>query len=294
MLKMLRPEIAMNVAGGVNKPQTTEELFSSALVTEHYLNSIKQQKKTPTENKTENKNHSNGGHNRKDKKKWNNSKGGSANKKPKYTPCTKCGKPHPGECRLGTNKCFTCGVEGHKAQACPTKSQASSQQPQQQLQYQKAPAQLHYMQAALEGPQISQGRLEAPPVMTNARVFSITREDVANASTVVTGQIFIYSQYATALFDTGATHSFISISFAKKIEIPLQVLDEKFLTTLPSGEVMTSTHMLRAVPIRIAERELYCDLIVLDMQDFDVILGMDFLTKYGASIECRKRKSGTV
>ncbi|XP_074562767.1 uncharacterized protein LOC141819334 [Curcuma longa] len=146
------------------------------------------------------------------------------------------------------------------------------------------------MPAALEGPQLNQGRLEAPPVVTNARVFSITKEDVANASTVVTGQIYVYSQFATTLFDTGATHSFISVSFAKKIDIPLQVLDSKFLTTLPSGEVMASTQMLRAVPIGIAERELYCDLIVLDMQDFDVILGMDFLSKYGASIECRKRR----
>ncbi|XP_074570600.1 uncharacterized protein LOC141827279 [Curcuma longa] len=186
MLKMLRPEIAMNVAGGVNKPQTSEELVSSALVTEHYLNSIKQQKKAPTEVKTENKSHYNRGHVRKDKRKWNNAKGGLANKKPKYTTCAKCGKPHSGECLVGTNKCFICGVEGHKAQFCPTKFQASSQQPQQQMQYQKAPGQLHYMQAALEGPQISQGRLEAPPVTTNARVFSLTKEDVANASTVVT------------------------------------------------------------------------------------------------------------
>ncbi|XP_074570599.1 uncharacterized protein LOC141827277 [Curcuma longa] len=291
MLKMLRPEIAMNVAGGVNKPQTSEELVSSALVTEHYLNSIKQQKKPSAEVKTEHKGHFNKGHVRKDKRKWNNAKGGPANKKPKFTTCAKCGRLHPGECLVGTNKCFICGVEGHKAQFCPKKFQAPSQQPpQQQMQYQKPPAQLHYMQAALDGPQISQGRLEAPPATTNARVFSMTKEDVANASTVVTGQIFIYSQYATALFDTGATHSFISMLYAKKIEIPLQVLDGKFLTTLPSGEVMASTHMLRAVPIGIAGRELYCDLIVLDMQDFDVILGMDFLSKYGASIECRKRR----
>ncbi|XP_074562798.1 uncharacterized protein LOC141819374, partial [Curcuma longa] len=183
---------------------------------------------------------------------------------------------HRGECRVGTNKCFTCGKEGHKAYACPNKipgiiSAATAT-------------------AALEGPHISQGRLEAPPVMTNARVFSITKEDVANASTVVTGQIIIYSQYANALFDTGATHSFISMPYAKRIGIPPQVLDNRFLTTLPSGEIMASTHMLRAVPIRIAERELYCDLIVLDMRDYDVILGMDFLSKYGASIECRKRR----
>ena len=44
MLKMLRPEIVLNVAGGINRPQTAEELISSALITEHYLNSINKQK----------------------------------------------------------------------------------------------------------------------------------------------------------------------------------------------------------------------------------------------------------
>ncbi|KAL5546500.1 hypothetical protein UlMin_006187 [Ulmus minor] len=38
------------------------------------------------------------------------------------------------------------------------------------------------------------------------------------------------------------------------------------------------------------EKELYVDLIVLDMYDYDVILGMDFLAKYNATIECRLRK----
>ncbi|XP_062112898.1 uncharacterized protein LOC133824052 [Humulus lupulus] len=37
-------------------------------------------------------------------------------------------------------------------------------------------------------------------------------------------------------------------------------------------------------------RELYVDLIVLDLSDFDVILGMDFLSKYGASIDCKRKK----
>ena len=126
--------------------------------------------------------------------------------------------------------------------------------------------------------------------MTNARVYSLTKEDVANASTVVTGQLLIYNQYAVVLFDTRATHSFVSTPFMKKLDIPLRTLEDTFLTTLPSGEIMPSDHMLQAVLIRIANRELYCNLIVLDMQDYDIILGMDFLSKYGASIECRKRK----
>ena len=52
MLKMLRPEIALNVAGGINRPQTTEELISGALITQHYMNSIKQQKPVLMENKS--------------------------------------------------------------------------------------------------------------------------------------------------------------------------------------------------------------------------------------------------
>ena len=51
---------------------------------------------------------------------------------------------------------------------------------------------------------------------------------------------------------------------------------------------MASTHWLRAVPVIIADRELFCDLIVINMTDYDVIFEMDFLIKYGASIECRK------
>ncbi|XP_074556487.1 uncharacterized protein LOC141812357 [Curcuma longa] len=190
MLKMLRPEIALNVAGGINKPQTAEELFSSALSTEHYLNNIDQQKKARSEGKSQaqlgdQKTQSTGEGNYNGKRKrWNNSKDGPVNKQPKYTSCAKCGGSHSGECLQGTNKCFTCGVEGHKARACPNKFQAP---PQQQMQSQNAPAQLHYMQSTLEGPHIGQGRLEAPPVATNARVFSLTKEDVANASTVVTG-----------------------------------------------------------------------------------------------------------
>ena len=56
---------------------------------------------------------------------------------------------------------------------------------------------------------------------------------------------------------------------------------------LPSGEVMVFVHWLCTVPIYIVQRELFDNLIVLEMMDYDVILGMDFLDKYIASIECR-------
>ncbi|KAL5564136.1 hypothetical protein UlMin_027300 [Ulmus minor] len=55
---------------------------------------------------------------------------------------------------------------------------------------------------------------------------------------------------------------------------------------------MLSSYWLRAVPVVISERELSADLVMLDMTDYDVILGMDFLSKYGAIIDCKAKAVG--
>ncbi|XP_042380119.1 uncharacterized protein LOC121972529 [Zingiber officinale] len=130
------------------------------------------------------------------RKQWDNSQGGPASKQIMFPQCNTCGRKHPGKCRMGTNVCYSCGLEGHMARNCPTHIQTP--QPQ-NVPNRGIPPQLHLMQAALEGPQISQGRLEAPPVTTNARIHSLTREDGTSASTVITGQIPIIGHYANML-----------------------------------------------------------------------------------------------
>ena len=67
-------------------------------------------------------------------------------------------------------------------------------------------------------------------------------------------------------------------------------MDVEFSTSLPSGEVLFSTYWLKHVPVLISDRELYVDLVVPQMYDYDVILGMDWLSKYNATIDCRKKK----
>ena len=58
-----------------------------------------------------------------------------------------------------------------------------------------------------------------------------------------------------------------------------------------SNAIRVASSMLgNAAPMCISSRELHIDLISLDMKDYDVILGMDFLVKYGASIDCHRRK----
>ena len=307
MIEMLRPEIALIVDSGTAPPTTVADCVKRALRAEYHMKKEKESQPHRSEAPNNNNNQSRGNFKNQGRSQggqWNNNKrkgnfshhrnqynrqeGGQPAKQTRnIPPCSKCGKLHLGECRQGTNQCYSCGREGHLSMNCPNKTF----KPFQQSQHRNPHAQLHSMHAALDGPPISQGRLEAPPPTTNARIFTMTKDEaIAETSSVVTGQILIDNQYANVLFDTGATHSFVSSSFVKKLGRSLDVLSEGFTTALPSGEVIVSTHWLRAVSMRIVDRELFSDLIVLEMYDYDLILGMDFLGKYNASIECRKRK----
>ena len=125
----------------------------------------------------------------------------------------------------------------------------------------------------------------------NARVFAISEGEVAvGPSTVVTGQISITNTTAYVLIDSGASHSFIAGGFVKKLDRKPDDLAQPFVTATPSGETMQSRFWFRDVPIFLSGRELAVNLVVLEMRDFDSILGMDWLSKYHATIDC-KRKS---
>ena len=61
-------------------------------------------------------------------------------------------------------------------------------------------------------------------------------------------------------------------------------MNSNFHIVLPLGEEIVTRKWLRVVPIIISDREFYVELVILDMQDFDVILVMDLLSKYNVVI----------
>ncbi|KAL5539314.1 hypothetical protein UlMin_045666 [Ulmus minor] len=75
-----------------------------------------------------------------------------------------------------------------------------------------------------------------------------------------------------------------------KLSVPYEKMSNALNIILPSGDVLLSTYWLKETPIKISGQELYVDLIILEIKDFDVILGMDWLSKYNATIHCKKRK----
>ena len=70
----------------------------------------------------------------------------------------------------------------------------------------------------------------------------------------------------------------------------LVLLEEVCVVSLPSRENLTSRFSFEEVPVKVTARRLPVDLIVLEMVGYDVILGMDWLSKYNATIFSKRKK----
>ncbi|KAL0540965.1 hypothetical protein IC582_020991 [Cucumis melo] len=118
------------------------------------------------------------------------------------------------------------------------------------------------------------------------RVFATTRQEAERAGTVVTGTLPILGHYAFVLFDSRSSHSFISSVFVQHVGLEVEPLGSVLSVSTPSGEFLLSKEQIKACRVEIANHMLDVTLLVLDMQDFDVILGMDWLSANHANIDC--------
>jgi hypothetical protein len=78
----------------------------------------------------------------------------------------------------------------------------------------------------------------------------MTRDEAQQAPDVVLGMFLASSHPATILFDSGASHSFISSSFVVKHSLPIATMKHTMLVSSPGGE-MRAKHICPAVSITI-------------------------------------------
>jgi hypothetical protein len=115
----------------------------------------------------------------------------------------------------------------------------------------------------------------------------MTSEEVQQAPDVVLGMFLASSHPTTILFDSGASHSFIS-SFVAKYSLPIATMKHTMLVSSPGGEMRTK-HICLAVSISIRGVDFPSNLILLDFKGIDIILGMDWLSKYDGVIQCTRK-----
>ncbi|XP_059664032.1 uncharacterized protein LOC132309767 [Cornus florida] len=168
--------------------------------------------------------------------------------------------PHDAQPYQFSGHCYNCREQGHLARNCP-KPHKNNQQ-----------------------------KGQAPQQQGGARVYAVVpdgRQD--RAPPAVEGTLTIYGSIGRVLFDSGSSYSFIALSFVNTLGLEPGHISNALSITTPLGSATTLDRICRACPVTIGELEYPIDLIVLRMREFDAILGMDWLARYHAQLNCHER-----
>jgi hypothetical protein len=111
-----------------------------------------------------------------------------------------------------------------------------------------------------------------------ARVNQVSTDATLDGADIALGMFYINAIPATILFDSGATHSFMSVHYANTNEIPLQNMRKPMIVITPKGPV-EANHMTPRLTLTIMGREFWATAIVLEESSIDLILGMSWLKR---------------
>ena len=103
--------------------------------------------------------------------------------------------------------------------------------------------------------------------------------------------MFLLSRlWARILFDYGASHSFIAASFVRELDLEVETLEESMHVNSPLRTRVSVDLICRGYELEILGILLTLDLRVMDMTEFDVILGMDWLMTHRLVIDCERKR----
>jgi hypothetical protein len=124
------------------------------------------------------------------------------------------------------------------------------------------------------------------------RLNHVTAEEAAEAPDVVLGTFLINSVPAKVLFDSSASHSFVTERFVAVGGLTATQMARNMIVQIPGSQVRAHLSC-EGVPVVIHGVSFQANLIILGKKDLDVVLGMDWMSNYQGHIDCA-RKSITV
>ncbi|XP_052489848.1 uncharacterized protein LOC128042521 [Gossypium raimondii] len=123
-----------------------------------------------------------------------------------------------------------------------------------------------------------------------ALVYIARRREDGDAPDVITYTFLIYNVPYTVLIDIRSTHSYIACTVSGTLGIICESTINKMIVLSPIGKSIRVDKLFRDVPLEVQGVIFLADLIELPFGDFDLTLGMDWLVKHRASLDCAAKR----
>nr|GEU40313.1 hypothetical protein [Tanacetum cinerariifolium] len=116
--------------------------------------------------------------------------------------------------------------------------------------------------------------------VAQGRAYALGGRDASLDSNVITGMFLLNNCYASILFNTGADRSFLSTTFSALIDITPTTLENHHDVELTDRKIIGVNTIIRGCTLNFMYHSFHIDLMLVPLGSFDVIIGMDWLTKY--------------
>ncbi|KAI3827783.1 hypothetical protein L1987_01866 [Smallanthus sonchifolius] len=118
------------------------------------------------------------------------------------------------------------------------------------------------------------------------RAFNINANEAQANNEVVNGTFLVNSQYASILFDTGADKSFVSLNFEPLLAKTRSQLEKTFTVEVANGDSLTIESIIYDCSLELNEHTFPINLVPMPLGNFDIIIGMDWLSNHHAEVIC--------
>ncbi|GJW93832.1 reverse transcriptase domain-containing protein [Tanacetum coccineum] len=119
----------------------------------------------------------------------------------------------------------------------------------------------------------------------HGRAYLLRDKNAHQDPNVVTGTFILNQHITRVLFGSGADKSFISISLSSMLNIPPITLDTTYDIEMSDGNLVGTNTVIQECTLILLNQPFEIDLMPIKLGSFDVVIGMDWLSKYHARIK---------
>ncbi|XP_016730899.1 uncharacterized protein [Gossypium hirsutum] len=205
---------------------------------------------------------------------------GTSAANPRVPPCADCGRSRGGKCWKRTGACLSCWSIEHRIRNClkmlgqvPAIGRGGAQPP--------------------RGGQLQprgRGNAGHAEARQPALVYAAHHREDGDGPDMIIGMFFIYEIPYTTLIDIGSAHSYVACNMTKPLGDLFEITMNEMTVISPLGQSVGVSKLFREVPLVVQGVTFLVDLMELPFSEFDLILGMDWLAKHRAILDCAAKR----